>query len=803
MGGFGTLIPAYCGILKLKLNFHATHSQFAGNLSLDDFLRADRRLPFKTSSDIVQRCLGVGESILKLSEALFQLDHLQLTEVKVAVLIPLIPESYSLYNLQLTILNRMAAEATPDNQELGFLIKHFYEQYPRLRFLYEEAATIQYVTSVISVPTLSRIPPEISFKRPEKPTPAPAPAPVPVVPQAVAPAPAPTTYVAPVPTPDLFGQHHFVPMTYQPQPQPQPQTFQFTNSFASAAGNPGNSQWVTFTPGPTPLSAGWPSSAPAPSPLSTTLLSMSTSTNLFPEPTIVTPVPISIPEPVTFIPPEPQTVPPSTIASPRGNAELDPSKPQIPYDDLKNRFTQLQLLFKKERARNQELEAALTASQEATRQWQARYERLEAEHRELRTAHGALLDSQQNLEERLIELERVAETERRRQALGQLDAAKANLDRALLSLVGGAKTAISDDPQELLQNAAAISDALSRFHSATTTEERMAAIAQLSQSVEHLLQQVAAVGGKIDDPTLRTQLREAGEIVGRELGVLLENAQIAPKDVHGLESAAHRVKTGLDMLAEVARSVATIMNTEPSDELADSATRELLQAAAVIDQAARSLEATKAMEKPKLSVADTAISDAIIDAAIAIATATKRLVSQATSVQKENVAQGRARGASSNWYLKNAKWSQGLISASKSVAEGTSMLVHAANETAFGRIQEEALVASSMSVSASTAQLVAAARVRGDPHSAMQQGLEVAAKAVSQSTANLVSAAKSVTARAEQEEEQLDFGGSMVQKMRAQQEAQMKVLELQRQLEQAQTRLFRLNQAQYSGAGGP
>lgn len=816
-GGYRELIPRYCAFLKTKINFHATHSQFNGALSLDEFLqnkeRSGARVARKFASDVVQRCLALHQSLLTLTEDLYALEHTLLTEAKISVFIPVIGESWAIYQLTYNFLQRMAAESHQEDQELGFLIQQFYEQYPRIRHLYEDTATIQYVTSVIKVPSLPRSPPEFRFSGgpPKEKLPSPRPVTPPPAPVTFEPArpviPMPTAPVVPVPTYQPPPMPTYQPPPYTPPPAvlPAPQPWQFQVNPSPFSSTPAS--WATFDSSPRMSSVFQPYTPPVTtldsqrlnmsslgsslgsfSELASAALSLSSSgrsSDLLPAP--------------EQVPPVVQTPPPTvaTVESPEAK------KPQISYDDLKSRFTQLQVLFKKERARGTDLEGLLKQAQDEAALWKRRYEQLSAEHETLKRQHNELSDQFDALESKVISLERAAEAEKRRNALGQLDSARENLERSLLALLGTSASPTSDSPSDLLAATSDLLEGLAALSAATTPEERLAAIRRIADATNQLLLQVKAVASKTEDPVARQNLLRAAEFIGTSLNQLLMSAQSAPDDLEALGSASARVRQGLEALMEATKGLiaSAAAEVDHGDELADTATRELLQAAAAIDAAARSLAATKAMEKPKLSLNDIAISDAIIDAAMAIATATKRLVAQATAVQKENVAQGRARGEGASWYLKNAKWAQGLISAAKSVAEGTQMLVHSANETAYGRVQEEALIASSMSVSASTAQLVAAARVRSDPNSPHQQGLETAAKAVSQSTSNLVAAAKGVSKQTESVEEVLDFGGSAVQKMRAQQEAQMKVLELQKQLEQAQVRLFRLNQSQYSDAG--
>merc|ERR1711862_455683 len=106
--------------------------------------------------------------------------------------------------------------------------------------------------------------------------------------------------------------------------------------------------------------------------------------------------------------------------------------------------------------------------------------------------------------------------------------------------------------------------------------------------------------------------------------------------------------------------------------------------------------------------------------AMAITDAIQTLIQKATVVQKENVAAGRARGEGAV-YKKDVAWSDGLISAAKSVAASVKDLVKKADGTVNGDIETEDVIVSSKNVAASTTQLVVASRVRSDPNSKIKR----------------------------------------------------------------------------------
>jgi hypothetical protein len=138
----------------------------------------------------------------------------------------------------------------------------------------------------------------------------------------------------------------------------------------------------------------------------------------------------------------------------------------------------------------------------------------------------------------------------------------------------------------------------------------------------------------------------------------------------------------------------------------------------------------------------TQVHDSILGSAKAITDAIARLIICATHSQQEILASGRGSGTNSAFYKKNNRWIEGLISAAKAVATATKMLVDCADGVVHGTHQMEQLVVAAHEVAASTAQLVAASRVKAIRGSKTQDKLEVAAKAVSDATRMLVKAAE-------------------------------------------------------------
>jgi hypothetical protein len=165
-------------------------------------------------------------------------------------------------------------------------------------------------------------------------------------------------------------------------------------------------------------------------------------------------------------------------------------------------------------------------------------------------------------------------------------------------------------------------------------------------------------------------------------------------------------------------------------DLGDLVDQELLKAADAIDAAAQRLAKLKNKPRDGYSTYELRINDAILAAAIAVTNAIAELIKAATESQQEIVREGRGSSTRTAFYKKNNRWTEGLISAAKAVATSTNTLIETADGVISGRNSPEQLIVASNDVAASTAQLVAASRVKATFMSKTQDRLEGASKAV-------------------------------------------------------------------------
>ncbi|QRW24863.1 endocytosis protein end4 [Rhizoctonia solani] len=234
-------------------------------------------------------------------------------------------------------------------------------------------------------------------------------------------------------------------------------------------------------------------------------------------------------------------------------------------------------------------------------------------------------------------------------------------------------------------------------------------------------------------------------------------------------------------------------------DLGDMVEQEMLGAARAIEAATQRLQ--QLIDRPRdasrFSAVDLQVHDSILAAAMAITNAIGRLIQAATESQQEIVAQGRGSSTTQQFYKRNNRWTEGLISAAKAVAFATNLLIESADGVLSGTHSLEQLIVASNEVAGATAQLVAASRVKASLMSKTQDRLELAAKAVTEACKALVRQVKAITAK-QIEAEDVDYKSMAVHEFKVREmEQQVEILKLEKELGAARHRLGAMRRAGY------
>ncbi|KIW25657.1 hypothetical protein, variant [Cladophialophora immunda] len=262
----------------------------------------------------------------------------------------------------------------------------------------------------------------------------------------------------------------------------------------------------------------------------------------------------------------------------------------------------------------------------------------------------------------------------------------------------------------------------------------------------------------------------------------------------------HDVLMKLQKLSKLADAFAPKgSKLKTTGDLGDLVDSELTKAANAIDAAAQRLAKLKNKPRDGYSTYELKINDSILEAALAVTNAIAQLIKAATESQNEIVREGRGSSSRTAFYKKNNRWTEGLISAAKAVATSTNTLIETADGVISGRNSPEQLIVASNDVAASTAQLVAASRVKASFMSKTQDRLEQASRAVGAACRGLVRQVQDIIKqKARDEGESMDYSRLSGHEFKVREmEQQVEILQLRNALDAAQARLAEMRKLSY------
>ncbi|POS81911.1 hypothetical protein EPUL_006061, partial [Erysiphe pulchra] len=120
----------------------------------------------------------------------------------------------------------------------------------------------------------------------------------------------------------------------------------------------------------------------------------------------------------------------------------------------------------------------------------------------------------------------------------------------------------------------------------------------------------------------------------------------------------------------------------------------------------------------------------------------KKLINDSRELQKEIVNEGKGSHNIKEFYQKNHRWTEGLISASKVVAYSAKMLVDSADQVVTGKAEFATIIVASQEIAAATAQLVAASKVKANTKSTKLGPLLKSSKLVNKATGDVIATTK-------------------------------------------------------------
>ncbi|XP_036777938.2 huntingtin-interacting protein 1-related protein [Manis pentadactyla] len=237
------------------------------------------------------------------------------------------------------------------------------------------------------------------------------------------------------------------------------------------------------------------------------------------------------------------------------------------------------------------------------------------------------------------------------------------------------------------------------------------------------------------------------------------------------------------------------------EELGAMVDKEMAATSAAIEDAVQRIEDMMNQARHASSGVKLEVNERILNSCTDLMKAIRLLVTTSTSLQKEIVESGRGAATQQEFYAKNSRWTEGLISASKAVGWGATQLVESADKVVLHTGKYEELIVCSHEIAASTAQLVAASKVKANKHSPHLSRLQECSRTVNEMAANVVASTKSGQEQIE-DRDTMDFSGLSLIKLKKQEmETQVRVLELEKTLEAERVRLGELRRQHYVLAG--
>ncbi|CAH1801834.1 unnamed protein product [Owenia fusiformis] len=261
------------------------------------------------------------------------------------------------------------------------------------------------------------------------------------------------------------------------------------------------------------------------------------------------------------------------------------------------------------------------------------------------------------------------------------------------------------------------------------------------------------------------------------------------------------LKTLLQGIITQAEDLVPKVEDVKAEQMGDLVEQEMQSTTDAIEAAAKKMAEMLAKSREKDSGIQLEVNENILDSCTALMMAIKVLILKSKALQREIVDQGRGTASDKEFYKKHHRWTEGLLSAAKSVGLGANMLLDGADKVVNGEGKFEEVMVCAQEIAASTAQLVVASKVKSDKNSANLREVSDASKKVSECTGNVVASAKS-GAQLIEDKDTMDFTKlSLTQTKRMEMNSQVKVLELESNLEKERVKLAGLRKQHYKLGG--
>lgn len=335
----------------------------------------------------------------------------------------------------------------------------------------------------------------------------------------------------------------------------------------------------------------------------------------------------------------------------------------------------------------------------------------------------------------------------------------------------------------------------------TVNHTQPALVVTLSSKIAHRLStyllQGRATSNTSPDIMFGERMADACKQLGESVLELLASLRLNKSTQIYVDQTRDKLKA-VESLAE---TISGSLQGENADKLADMIDDELTAMDKAIEEAAKRIQEMLSKSRSADSGIKLEVNEKILDSCTNLMQAIKILVQKARLLQAEIVSQGKGTASAKEFYKRNHRWTDGFISAAKAVAVAAKFFLSAADKVVSGQGKLEQLVVASQEIAASTAQLVVASRVKADRHSSNLKQVTQASKGVTTATGGVVATVKDCSQLMDEAEELDTSNMTLHQAKRLEMDAQVRVLELEKELQQERLRLAALRRHHYQLAG--
>uniref|UniRef100_A0A673YQE7 Huntingtin interacting protein 1 related b n=1 Tax=Salmo trutta TaxID=8032 RepID=A0A673YQE7_SALTR len=201
------------------------------------------------------------------------------------------------------------------------------------------------------------------------------------------------------------------------------------------------------------------------------------------------------------------------------------------------------------------------------------------------------------------------------------------------------------------------------------------------------------------------------------------------------------------------------------DELGDLVDKEMAATSAAIEEAVRRIDEMMNQARKDTSGVKLEVNERILYSCTDLMKVRWLLFYLIDLLKRSDRNPNNGAATIKEFYARNSRWTEGLISASKAVGWGATQMVESADKVVLHTGKYEELIVCSHEIAASTAQLVASSKVKADRNSTKLTALQQASRRVNEMAANVVASTKTGQENLE-DKDTMDFSGMSLIKLK-------------------------------------